>query len=479
MSLTLALLLAAPSVEETPCRAALATEWPALVENLDEPVYETLTLFDDPEAAGDKPRATVPISVVTALATTKRLRGLCAIDTEASAVLRSYEASQRLRTKDYAGAYQLLTAQPIDGRSPLAGLDAHNLLLAGGGIGTSEYQQATATVRTAHGAAAAALGLREMGSIRSSLGWIDGYRTAEPTSEPVFIVWPDVAMPMVLRVPQSMEDGREARIQGCSVETSPSRNAPTGISDADALTYAREMFEEARTEPAGDDDWQPRPWQEVRPDCTSLDELLFAFGGPARFIGDEFAPTPSLQISEQVIRLLAGSPAQQARGIDAVIARPDIVDPSHYIQVIGTLLQRGDRLQATFFYYVWQVRYLPWARLGSPSGEGALFGAIRATLGPEINGWIGSDPMLNRQVLERALTYERKLPLHPDRPEGVDEKTWLRTIEEVREGAAREWLGQMPVTPDALKTWAKRRAENGLPNGPVEHSGTPLPDHWQ
>lgn len=478
MSLMLALLLAGAAAEPSECRAALATEWPELVERLKDPVALILIPISEGAEKSDEPGIDIPKTVTKAIADAERLRALCVGDAEAGAILRSYEASQRLRTEDFAGAYRLLTAQPIDAAAPTASMDANNLLLAAGGIGEAEYRQATATVRAAHRAAAATLPLSDTGSARTDLGWIDGYRIGGRSPEHVFIAWPDAGMPMLLRVPQSKEDDQGARLKGCSVETSPSSEAKVGLSDTDALAYAKETFQSARNPRAEDEGFLGGAWEGISSSCTSLDDLLFAFGAPTRFIGDEFA-APSELSGKQIERMLGGSFKQQARATDAVIAQPEKVDPSHHIQIIATLWQRGDRLQATFLYYVWQVRFMPWAKLGSPSGEGALFGAIRATLGPVVNGWIGSDPVLNRQVLDRALTYERKLPLHPNRPEGVDEKTWLRTIEEVRESAAKQWLGQMPVTPEALKAWAKTRAKNGLPNGPVTHPGKPLPDHWQ
>lgn len=478
LSLPFALLLAGSVAQPTECRTALATAWPALVDRLDDPVTVVLDPLSEADEKSGGPMIEIPKTVTSAIADAERLRALCVGDVEASAILRSYEAGQRLRTEDFAGAYRLLTVQPIDAAAPMASVDANNLLLAAGGIGKAEYRQANAIVRSAHRAAAAMLRLSEAGSARTDLGWIDGYKIGGRSPEHVIIAWPDAGMPMLLRIPQSKEDGEGARIKGCSVETSLSSETKAGLSDADALAYAMEAFDAAREPRSEDSDGLSGAWEGVGSSCTSLNDLLFAFGPPAQFIGDEFAASAPFS-GRQIERMLNGSLKQQARAVDAVIARPEIINPSHHIQIIGTLWQRGDRLQATFLYYVWQVRFIPWAKLGSPSGEGALFRAIRATLGPEINGWIGSDPVLNRQLLDRALTYERRLPLHPNRPDGVGEKVWLRTIEEVRASAAKEWLGAMPVTPGALKDWAKFRSENGLSNGPVENPGAPLPDHWQ
>lgn len=477
MSLTLALLLAGSTAEPSACRAALAMAWPDLVERLDHPVGRELTLFDDPGPKKDRSRAIVPTSVHQAIAEAERLGRLCEADPEARARLRSYEASQRLRIADFAGAYRLLLAQPIDARSPLAATDAATLLLAAAGIGPAEYRQATTAVRSAHREAAATLGLADAGSAQTSLGWIDGYRRAGASAERILIVWPDAGMPLTLRIPETPDTdrGEGPRIKGCSVETAPRDEPSLPMPDTAALAYAQNMFEATRVQPT--DDWKSQPWVDVGPDCTSLDDLLFAFGPPTQLIGNEFS-APSALSSQQITRLLNGSLAQQARAVDAAIAHPEHVEPGELIKVIGLLWQRGDRLQATFLYYVWQVRFMPWAKHGAPDGAGALFGAIRSMMDPEVNGWIGSDPVLNRRILDQALTYERSLPLHPDRPGTVNAEEWLRTIEEVRASAAKEWLGQMPVTLEALQNWANTRAKNGLPNGPVENPGAPLPDHW-
>lgn len=477
MSLTLALLLASTTAEPTECRRALEAAWPELVERLNDPVSITLIPLGTPDSKPDLPGITVPKSVHRAIADAVRLRHLCEADAEASAYLRGYEASQRLRIEDHAGAYRVLAAQPIDLRSPTATATAVRLMLAGAGLGEAEYRNATTIVRSAHRAAATAHGLIDAGSAQSGLGWIDSYRTGDQP-ERVLFAWPNAGMPLMLVIGDTPNTatGKGAGIMGCNAKALAQRQPSSAMSDADALSYAFEMFDAARLKSA--DSRLSGPWGGIGPDCPALDDIFFAFGPVTQLIGSEFS-APATLTGKQVAQMLNGSAAQQARAVDAVIARPELVDPSGHIQVIGMLWERGDRLQATFLYYVCQVRFIPWAKLGSPSGEGALFSAIRATVGPEINGWIGSDPLLNRQVLERALSYERKIPLHPDRPDGVDEKTWLRTVEEVRAGAAKEWLGQMPVTPKALKDWAKQRSKNGLPNGPVEHPGAPLPDHWQ
>ncbi len=477
MSLTLALLLAGSTAEPTPCRAALATAWPDLVERLEDPVETGLIPLGTPDSKTDIPSVTVPKSVHRAIADAERLRRVCETDTEASAYLRSYEASQRLRIEDHAGAYRVLSAQPIDPRSPTATATAVRLMLAGAGLGEAEYRNATAIVRSAHRAAATAHGLIDAGSAQSGLGWVDSYRTGDQPERVIF-AWPDAGMPLMLLIGETPKAaaGNGAGIIGCNAKALTQRAPSPAMSDADALSYAFEMFDAARLNSVNSR--LSGPWRDIGPNCPALDDILFAFGPVTQSIGNEFSAPATLTV-KQVAQMLHGSPAQQARAVDAVIARPELVDPSGHIQVIGMLWERGDRLQATFLYYVCQVRFIPWAKLGSPSGEGALFSAIRTTMGPEINGWIGSDPVLNRQVLQRALIFERRLPLHPDRPEGVDQETWLRTIEEVRASATQEWLGGMPVTPETLKSWAKRRSENGLSNGPVEHPGKPLPDHWQ
>ena len=55
-----------------------------------------------------------------------------------------------------------------------------------------------------------------------------------------------------------------------------------------------------------------------------------------------------------------------------------------------------DRLQAAFWYYVFQIRSRPWAEADRQrtrgSGAAALRASISETLGRPINEWLGSDP---------------------------------------------------------------------------------------
>lgn len=473
MSLTLALLLASSTTEPTACRAALEAVWPELVERLEDPVMERV-----PRPARGVAGIVVPERVSQAISEAARLQLLCRSDTEASEALRSYEANQRLRIQDFLSAYRLLEGRPVGGRRAWAALDAGHLLLAAIGVGESEYRQAVQKVRAAHQAMATSVGFIQTGSTQFSDGWIDSYRKGGVDPARIFIAWPDTAMPMVLQVIES--EGRHIdQLVGCGDDGAPMNGPTIGMSDTEALALARKSFEWAKTHHDWRADFGGEEWNDVRTFCTSLYDLLPAFGPPDRLIGDEFKITASQPTSAQIVRLLYGSPTQRLRGQQAVFDHPGSVHPIHLLPVVGDLWGRGDRLTAALLYYIWEMRFGPWAKLGSPSNEGALFVSLRAEFRPIVQRWIGSDPAVQRQVLERALAFERRFPLYAERPKGVDEKTWLRTIEEVRASATKEWLGGMPVTPEELKNWAKRRSENGLPNGPVEHPGKPLPDHWQ
>ncbi len=153
-------------------------------------------------------------------------------------------------------------------------------------------------------------------------------------------------------------------------------------------------------------------------------------------------------------------------------------DPFSWIRPIHTLWSRGDKLQAAFWYYVWQIRSGPWAQADrTGSSAAALRASVTATLGRDINDWIAADPMVWRDTALRAISYEKKLPLFEGRPDQIDAEAWnainvRRRLE--YEAGFNQFLGGAD---DAAII--RRRQDAGLPAGPLLDTGKPLPEHWR
>ncbi|MBA15821.1 MAG: hypothetical protein CMN73_05645 [Sphingomonas sp.] len=181
---------------------------------------------------------------------------------------------------------------------------------------------------------------------------------------------------------------------------------------------------------------------------------------------------------QQPALTLRSPPEQHEVSMADILEHPEAVNPYELIEPITTLFRRGDRLQASFLFYFWQIRSAPWARLGRPDGERALRGAINATLGPEINGWVGSDPQAWLALVYRAIAFEKRVPLYSGRPEGVSPDKWEEVVEAERARYAEGFEEARPILENG-EEYARKRAGAGLYVGPWQEPGAPLPEHWR
>ncbi len=167
-----------------------------------------------------------------------------------------------------------------------------------------------------------------------------------------------------------------------------------------------------------------------------------------------------------------------ARAAQGILADPSSAQPMNYIFVVQFLWERGDREQAAFWYYLWQMRTRPWAQAGMPQ-IAQLRGALTETWGRPVNEWLGSDVDARTALAERAISYERTLPLSPDRPNGVSAERWMELVVTQRqtyEAQFREFLTMPQFHGDAHR---EARLANGLYVGPWQSPGAPLPDSWR
>lgn len=154
----------------------------------------------------------------------------------------------------------------------------------------------------------------------------------------------------------------------------------------------------------------------------------------------------------------------------------DVSNPFDWIEPIATLWRRGDRLQAAFWYYVFQIRSRPWAeadrQMTGGSGAAALRASITETLGRPINEWLGSDTAAWKETGLAAIAFEKRLGFHTGRPDGIDEPTWLAMNQTARATYEDDFGALWSQYSFAQMEDMRRR--NGLYVGPLRDPGQPL-----
>lgn len=169
--------------------------------------------------------------------------------------------------------------------------------------------------------------------------------------------------------------------------------------------------------------------------------------------------------------------AQRDAIVRELLEDPAAHKPETYVFVTQHLWSRGDRLQAAFWHYLFQIRTAPWLQY---EPEMAPFrGAVNESLGGAINRWIGSDYDAWEAVTRRAVAYERRLPLSPERPAGLDESEWLAHVAQARAAWTEDFESVFGAGGSGRAEMEAQRRANGLPVGPLEAPGAPLPDHWR
>lgn len=149
--------------------------------------------------------------------------------------------------------------------------------------------------------------------------------------------------------------------------------------------------------------------------------------------------------------------------------------PFEIAAVANDQWSRGDRLQAAFWFHVFQIRTLPWAE-ADPSTQ-ARRASINQSLGQTVNEWLASDVEGWLELAERAIAYEAALPLADIRPDALNEADWRAQIERSRAQYAADlravFASFEPGELDSI------RRERGLPVGPLFEPGAPLDPTWR
>ena len=200
---------------------------------------------------------------------------------------------------------------------------------------------------------------------------------------------------------------------------------------------------------------------------TGLAASLMLMAAPLTAMAQDQAAPVEARTEEQ----------QQSRtpSAEQVLSSLETVSPLDLVYVVVKYWKRGDRQQAAFWYYIWQIRTDAWADLDS--GFGLYRSMLDNDVSITINNWIGSDPEMWRDTVERAIAYEPKLPMWRLRPEGMTLEEWSAHVDAKRAEYARETADMMArMSPEQM---IAARREAGLPVGPLVDAGTPLPDEWR
>lgn len=171
----------------------------------------------------------------------------------------------------------------------------------------------------------------------------------------------------------------------------------------------------------------------------------------------------------------AASGEQEIPSAEFIVSNMETISPLNLVYAVDQYWNRGDKLKAAFWFYIWQIRSLPWIET-----EPALLERhtqLDQAMGPVINSWLASDPAVLKDTVMRAVSYEPKLPLLNERPDGISETYWNEAITRTRTGYAAE--ATELFSPEFLAEIETSRKENGLPVGPHSDAGAPLPDEWR
>lgn len=172
----------------------------------------------------------------------------------------------------------------------------------------------------------------------------------------------------------------------------------------------------------------------------------------------------------------SADPEARRQAIGAALARPETLGPFEIGLLSAALWGEGRRLQGAFWFFVFQARSRPWAEL-DVRGAGVTRAALNEELGGPINGWIAGDLRLWQDTARRAIDYEARLALPPDRPAGVSVADWTAAVARARR-EYRAGFEQTLARMDADELGAARQ-RSGLPVGPPADPGPPLDVRWR
>ena len=210
--------------------------------------------------------------------------------------------------------------------------------------------------------------------------------------------------------------------------------------------------------------------------CVPAEKSGAATGARAGDAGPE-AASPEVRVASASAAEQDAVGSRERQIAEDLLRDPSAHPPVSYVYVTSYLWNRGDRLQAAFWHYMFQIRTAPWVK--HDRNLAPLRGAVNESIGGTINRWVGSDYAAGEYVTRRAIAFEQRMPLTAERPAGLTEAQWRTEVEESR----RAWVADFetmfgPGGPGRASMEAQRRS-NDLPVGPLESPGAPLPADWR
>lgn len=483
------------------CRKAMERQWVGLLEASLPNGYRTIRLQAPPVIAIAAPTAqsekTKPPHSAERIERDRQpqsdpaepefenLKKLCADDRLAQSNLSSLQASRAIYLGNFAQALDILDhpaampGDPLFGRNQWMRMDAHFEMRDKPG-----FLVARDAAVEAHDAI-----------LKASSAWAPVERFSTKAGE--IRVYQDTQKKTVWLFVVSRSD--EGLIESVVAHQSPYYEAPEiprlelihygcnvrGYIDDGGIKYDDQFtYEKVKARVVGYFNGTVERYQNDNPwdflyfhsDCAEAANILPGFGETLKFTGSEYRAADAVPTEAELNRSLNSNRTdERTQATKYVLDHPDAVEPMSWIPVIGTLLMQGNNEQAAFWYLIFQIRTQPW-REGDPSGYGALYASISSVFGQEIMQWAGSDRDALMNLYRRAISYERKIPLYPGRPNGVSETAWKMRIAKSREDHRIElWLEKLP---EQNELEAKRR-QNGFYVGPWRSRGEPLHDDWR
>ena len=205
--------------------------------------------------------------------------------------------------------------------------------------------------------------------------------------------------------------------------------------------------------------------------------LTFTTSVPAQTPSAPVASGQAMTEGVLIEAMLKGSPEARDAASNYAVAHPEVINPLYLSVLSLSMWKRGDRAQAAFWFYVFQVRSRAW--INADESAAPLRASLNKQVGAMINPWIGSDLNAWYDILGRALAYEKKIPLYPNAPAQLTLNQWQAVVAKARQESDAQFEEVFSGLRKDPQAYAATRRENELPVGPLQDPGMALPATWR
>ena len=173
--------------------------------------------------------------------------------------------------------------------------------------------------------------------------------------------------------------------------------------------------------------------------------------------------------------LLSKDESRWKSAISKVTQNPNSIDQMFLYIAALRMYTIGNKEQATFWYYIAQVRTRGYAKNDpDQSNTLALRSSFHDMIGPSINGWAGSDIDAWGELALRAIKYEKTLPYPPKPVYVVDEKAWHDIVDKERVAYEKDFTDSvLNMSSKDKASSIERRKKKGMYVGPWKDRGEP------